>query len=114
MGDRLHPGLTIRFVTSEKCFGPGVAALLDGVRENGSLRAASDEMGMAYSKAWTILKTAERELGFPLLESAAGGRSGGGSRLTEAGESLLSRYRAYCKNVNVYASELFAQIFPEF
>ena len=47
--DKLHPGLTIRFFTSEKCFGPGVAALLDGIREGGSLRAAAGEMGMAYS-----------------------------------------------------------------
>ena len=112
--DKLHPGLTIRFFTSEKCFGPGVAALLDGIRKGGSLRAAAGEMGMAYSKAWTILKTAERELGFPLVESAAGGRSGGGSRLTKEGESLLARYRDYCKRINAYAADLFAETFPEF
>ncbi|MBQ3935343.1 MAG: LysR family transcriptional regulator [Clostridia bacterium] len=112
--EKLHPGLTIRFFTAEKCFGPGVAALLEGIRKEGSLRAAAGEMGMAYSKAWTILKTAERELGFPLVESAAGGRTGGGSRLTEKGESLLSRYREYCKKINAYAAELFAEAFPEF
>ena len=112
--ERLHPGLTIRFFTSEKCFGPGVAALLDGIRETGSLRAAAGEMGMAYSKAWTILKTAERELGFALVESAAGGKAGGGSTLTPEGERLLTRYRAYCKKVNTYAADLFAETFPEF
>ena len=112
--ERLHPGLTIRFFTSEKCFGPGVAALLDGVRETHSLRGAAAEMGMAYSQAWTILKTAEKELGFPLTQTAAGGRSGGGSTLTPEGESLLARYRAYCKKINAYASDLFAETFPEF
>ena len=68
--EKLHPGLTIRFFTSEKCFGPGVAALLEGIRETHSLRAAAAEMGMAYSKAWTIMKNAEKELGFPLTETA--------------------------------------------
>ena len=112
--EKLHCKVTLCLLGDKRAFGPGVAELLDGVRRHGSLQGAAREMAMSYSKAWTILKTAERELGFPLLESAAGGRSGGGSRLTEAGESLLSRYRAYCKNVNVYASELFAQTFPEF
>ena len=112
--EKLHPGLTIRFFTSEKCFGPGVAALLEGIRETHSLRAAAAEMGMAYSKAWTILKNAEKELGFPLTETAAGGRAGGGSTLTPAGERLLARYREYCKKVNAYANDLFEKTFPEF
>ena len=114
MAERLHPGLTIRFFRAEKCFGPGVASLLDGVRRTGSLRAAAAELGMAYSKAWTILKNAEKELGFALTESAAGGRSGGGSRLTPEGDSLLVRYFSYCDDLKAYADDLFQKTFPEF
>ena len=47
---------------------------------------------MAYSKAWRIIKEAEKEFGFPLLESSIGGRDGGGSRLTSRGESILDAY----------------------
>ena len=61
--DRLHPALTVRLYTDKKCFGPGVAMLLRRVRTLRSLRAAAMDMDMAYSKAWSILRTAERELG---------------------------------------------------
>ena len=54
-------------------FGPGVARLLRGIERTGSLQAAAAEMGMSYSKAWRILHTAERELGFLLVHRRAGG-----------------------------------------
>ena len=96
---KLHPGLTIRLFTEEKCFGPGVARLLRQVEQTHSLRAAAMSMQMAYSKAWTIVKKAERELGFPLLHSTTGGRSGGGATLTAEAKEIegfnrfLERYK---------------------
>ena len=51
MEQKLHPVLSVRLFTDEKCFGPGVAALLTLVKTCHSLRAAAMEMGMAYSKA---------------------------------------------------------------
>ena len=75
MEQKLHPVLSVRLFTDEKCFGPGVAALLTLVKTCHSLRAAAMEMGMAYSKAWTILKNAEEQLGFKLLLSTTGGNS---------------------------------------
>ena len=58
MEQTFRPVLTIRIFGEEKCFGPGVAVLLRKVRELHSLRAAAMSIGMAYSKAWTILKNA--------------------------------------------------------
>ncbi|MDE7220558.1 MAG: LysR family transcriptional regulator, partial [Oscillospiraceae bacterium] len=63
----LRPAITVRLYTDRKCFGPGVAMLLRRVRELRSLRAAAMDMSMAYSKAWTILREAERGLGVKLL-----------------------------------------------
>ena len=37
-------------------FGRGIASLCIGVRDTGSLNAAAKSMGMAYSKAWRIIK----------------------------------------------------------
>ena len=74
MNEKLRPVISIRIFRETKCFGPGVAELLRHVREAHSLRGAAMTMGMAYSKAWTIVKQAERELGFPLLVSVTGGR----------------------------------------
>ena len=59
MRNDLHANLTVRIFTDRKCFGPGVAELLRRVRELHSLRAAAMSMNMAYSKAWTVLRTAQ-------------------------------------------------------
>ena len=105
--NKLHPGLTIRLFTEEKCFGPGVARLLRQVEQLHSLRAAAISMQMAYSKAWTIVKKAERELGFPLLVSTTGGRSGGGATLTPEALRLLESYEAFCRQLNEEAETAF-------
>lgn len=69
--------ITARLFREEKCFGPGIAELLEGIEELKSLRAAAMRMGMAYSKAWRIIHECEEKLGFRLLYSSAGGRGGG-------------------------------------
>ncbi len=78
----------------EKFFGEGPYRLLRGVERLGSLRAAANELGMAYSKASRIVGRAERELGFALTQKRIGGPDGGGSRLTPAAQALLARYEA--------------------
>ena len=64
-------------------FGRGVADLLHGVKEYHSLNQATKEMGMAYSKAWRIVRQAEKTLGMPLLVRM--GKNG--SVLTPDGEN---------------------------
>ena len=81
----------------EKAFGPGIAALLEGVETHGSLRKSAALMNMSYSKAWTVLHGCEAQLGFALLNSRIGGRCGGGAELTEEGKRLLENYQAFEK-----------------
>ena len=107
----LHANLTVRIFTDRKCFGPGVAELLRRVRELHSLRAAAMSMNMAYSKAWTVLRTAQEGLGVKLLRSSTGGRNGGGATLTAEGERLLAAYEDYCAKLNAYGETLFAETF---
>lgn len=111
---KLHPVLSIRLFADEKCFGPGIAQLLRHVEQLHSLRAAAQAMGMAYSKAWTILKNAQNALGFPLLHSTTGGKHGGGASLTPEAQALLAAYEDYCQRLNCNASELFDEIFQDF
>ena len=75
---------SIRLFTddNQRCFGPGIATLLERVREHRSLRAAASSMEMAYSKAWRIIRTAEEVFGCKMLRSTTGGRHGGGAVLT--------------------------------
>jgi len=102
--------LTLRIYGKEKCFGPGIATLLEGVEKLHSLRKAAMEMDMAYSKAWKIVKTAEENLGFPLLSSSTGGRGGGGATLTEEGRQFLAAYRRFEEAVRTYADEAFLEM----
>ena len=90
----------------QKFFGEGPFRLLRGVEETGSLRAASMQMNMAYTKALKLLKNAEKALGYQLTMRTTGGRDGGGSRLTPQGEEWLKQYEAY-KNAcsNNYSTE---------
>lgn len=97
----------------QKFFGEGPFRLLKGVAETGSLRASSMQMGMAYTKALKLLKNAEAALGFSLTMRCAGGRDGGGSRLTPEGEEWLKKYEAYrdaCIQAN---SKLYLEFFSE-
>ena len=113
MEQTFRPVLTIRIFGEEKCFGPGVAVLLRKVRELHSLRAAAMSIGMAYSKAWTILKNAQQHLGFELLHSTTGGKHGGGATLTPEAEAILPAYESYCAELRAYAGKLFVEKFDE-
>lgn len=111
--ENMHYNISVRLFTAGKCFGPGLATLLTLVRELHSLRAAAAKMGMAYSKAWRILKDSEQALGFPLLDSTTGGRHGGGAVLTEEAEAILSDYERFCRELKSRGDELFAECFSK-
>ena len=109
--EKMHYNISIRLFKDGKFFGPGMATLLSLVRERHSLRAAAAEMGMAYSKAWRILRDSEQALGFPLLESTTGGRHGGGAVLTEEGAAILAVYENFCAKLREQGDELFDRCF---
>ena len=97
----------------EKFFGEGPARLLHGIEETGSLRAAANSMGMAYTKALKLMKRAETALGIPLTRRVVGGKDGGGSCLTTEGKEWLTRYEQY-RDACVQANrQLYLEFFPE-
>ena len=65
-----------------KAFGDGPYEFLKRVEESHSLHRAAKEMRMAYSKAWRLVGSMEKRLGFLLIEHKVGGLFGGGSRVT--------------------------------
>jgi molybdate transport system regulatory protein len=82
-----------------KAFGDGPYELLRWVEKTKSLHQAARQMGMAYSKAWRLIQTLEERLGFPILERKAGGKSGGGSRVTPNAKELMEHYEKFRKDV---------------
>ena len=105
----LHLKLTLRLYSDDdqRCFGPGIATLLERVVVYRSLRAAAASMGMAYSKAWRIIRTAEGVFGCKLLLSTVGGSHGGGAKLTPEAQQLLAAYQSYVSEVHAFAQERF-------
>jgi len=73
--------------------GPGKAALLESIRDTGSISAAARDMGMPYKRAWTLLDSMNRAFKDPVVEAATGGARGGGAMLTPFGANVLERYR---------------------
>jgi molybdate transport system regulatory protein len=74
-------------------FGPGKAALLEQIRDRGSITKAGKAMGMSYKRAWSLVEEMNGMFATPLVESARGGVDGGGARLTGQGLAVLADYR---------------------
>lgn len=103
--------MRLRVFREEVCFGPGMAKLMLLVQETESLSAACREMKMAYSKAWKIIKKAEADLGFILMESRRGGENGGSTYLTKDGEDFLKAYLDFEAEAQKAAAVLFDKYF---
>ena len=113
MEEELSFKLAVRLFKGEKAFGPGIATLLRTVEQTGSLQKAAEAMGMAYSKAWKMIKEIERLWGFPLTYRDIGGKNGGGSVLTPEGRFLLEHYERFTEEVQKKCSELFSKYYSE-
>ena len=104
----------IRVFYEDPSFGPGVASLLQLIQSCGSIKKACLQMNMAYSKAWKILKAAEKDLGFPLLCRVTGGKGGGFSQLTPEGKVMLDRYEHFFQKANAATNQYFLEYFHSF
>lgn len=90
-------------------FGAGCVQLLLGVERDHSLNRAAKNIGMAYSKAWRILKEAEAQLGVQLLN-----RNGArGSELTEAGKRALQSYETLTSEIEELANRRMPELFGD-
>lgn len=93
MKERIEPRIRI-LLAPAIAIGPGKAALLEAIRETGSISAAGRRMGMSYRRAWLLVKTMNACFRAPLVEATKGGPQGGGAQLTAMGQEVLERYRA--------------------
>lgn len=73
--------------------GPGKVALLEAVREHGSISAAARSLNMSYRRAWLLMDELNKSLKSPATVAEHGGQSGGGCVLTAVGEEIIRLYR---------------------
>ena len=74
--------------------GPGKAELVERIDRTGSISAAARGMGMSYRRAWQLVEALNEAFREPVVETAIGGRRGGGAQVTRFGERLVARFRA--------------------
>ncbi|WP_159468416.1 winged helix-turn-helix domain-containing protein [Dyadobacter sp. 3J3] len=95
------------YLDGNKFFGLGRAQLLKHIDESGSIANAAKAMGMSYKKAWAMVDDMNSKSKDPYVIAKKGGKSGGGTELTEAGKRILRAYDSLnAKLAAVVESEL--------
>lgn len=89
--------------------GKGVVRICKSVERLGSLNRAAKEMGMAYSKAWRIVKNTEEALGVKLFVR----QGASGSILTEEAKALVRIFDHVEGGLAVQANKLLDEAFEE-
>jgi molybdate transport system regulatory protein len=88
----LEAGLQVRYGTGLLLAEEGIG-LLEAIAGHGSINRAAHVLGISYRTAWERIEALNNLSDRPLVERAAGGRGGGGTRLTEHGAQLVQVFR---------------------
>lgn len=80
-------------VGGENLGGHARLALLAQIGECGSISQAARAAGMSYKAAWDAVDAMNNLAGEPLVERLAGGKGGGGTRLTPRGDQLVRNFQ---------------------
>ncbi len=80
--------------------GPGKIDLLRVVGETQSIAAAARALGIPYKRAWLLIDSLNQGFGQPVVETATGGKGGGGTIVTPLGQRLLKCYVALETRIN--------------
>jgi molybdate transport system regulatory protein len=90
--------------------GPGKIALLEAIRDTGSISAGARKIGMSYRRAWLLVEQINEAFEGPSVASTMGGKHGGGAVLTPVGERVIDIYRSIEKAARKSASEEFRAV----
>ena len=92
------------FIGDDIALGPGKIDLLRAVGETRSLSAAARSLGIPYKRAWLLIDSLNQGFGVPVVDSATGGKGGGGTTLSALGRNLIERYDSLERQINAAAT----------
>jgi molybdate transport system regulatory protein len=105
------PNIRFRIDFAEDAnIGPGKIALLEAIKERGSLSDAARACGLSYRRGWLLLDSLNKSFDTPSTISAVGGRGGGGAQVTAFGLLLIERYRALESQISDISHESLNEI----
>ena len=90
--------------------GPGRLELLEAIDRWHSISAAARNIGISYRHAWLLVDGVNRAAGKPLVESAVGGKRGGGARLTELGTAAVATFRDLEREMHAAAAQVLPRV----
>lgn len=67
-------------------------------------------MGVSYRLAWKWIAEMNAAAGRPLVETATGGKGGGGARLTPLGEAMLEAVRLLNSRLAEFDDEMTSEL----
>lgn len=108
-----RPQVRVSLAGKQAFFDSDTVNLMRHIRCMGAVREACERSGISYSQGWSIIQTAERELGYRIVERRPGGPNGGRAFLTKRGEDLLSTFESFENSVEEAAQILYQQFFSE-
>lgn len=86
--------------------GPGRIRLLKALNTEGSISAAARKLEMSYHKAWKLVDSMNAASHVALVARSAGGRSGGGTKLTEYGWQALQVFEHSQSKIQLLLADL--------
>ncbi len=106
-GYPVRPEISVCLKAQESFFCSKTAELLKEIGRTGSRQRACENLNISYSKATSLLKTAEKQLGFSLIRRWSGGADGGGSELTDECKDFLEKYDRMVAQVQIAAEKVY-------
>ncbi|MDR2151347.1 MAG: TOBE domain-containing protein [Helicobacteraceae bacterium] len=76
----------------ERFLGENRVALLKAIADRGSINQAAKVLKIGYKTAWDLVDAMNNLASQPLVVRVSGGKGGGGTKLTETGESLIKLF----------------------
>lgn len=93
--------------------GDGKWKILKAIEAHGSLKAATEALGITYRRTWGDLKAIEEALGFAILEKSRGGKDGGQTQLTPKGLKLVAAFDRLHGQADDFMEKLFVDFHNE-
>lgn len=111
-GEAYSININARFwITGKESYlGIGRITLLENIAEQGSISAAAKKMKMSYKKAWKLVDEINQIYKTPLVIKEQGGKSGGGTTLTDKGKEVIATFRGLEKRLSQFLAKESAKI----
>ncbi len=93
------------YTGDDKFLGKGRVELLERIDRTGSISAAAKEMKMSYRQAWQMVEEMNERSDEHLVEKQLGGKSGGGTRITEAGHRAIVAFNELEQKVSKFIEQ---------